>query len=197
MDSAFDFHTHHLSTPAGSGIVNLPQEVLLLPHTFCPEEGALYSAGIHPWWTVGDVSPLLEGLKTLLPHPQIVAIGECGLDRLQGASPAAQEEVFIAQASLAEQYGLPMTIHCVRAFDGLLAVHKKLRPTQRWTIHGFRGKPRLACQLLEAGFDLSFGLHFHPESLRLVPAERRHTETDDAPCTIAEVWSKQERALLL
>jgi hypothetical protein len=51
--------------------------------------------------------------------------------------------------------------------------------------------------LLEAGFDLSFGLHFNADSLRLVPAERRHTETDDAPCTIAEVCREQERALML
>lgn len=197
MDSAFDFHTHHLSTPPGRGIVNLPKDILLQPHTFCPEEGALYSAGIHPWWTTGDVKSMMEGLKELLPHPQIVALGECGFDRLQGAPMAVQEEVFVAQATLAEQYGLPMTLHCVRAFDRLLALHKLLRPTHRWTLHGFRGKPQLACQLLEAGFDLSFGLHFHPDSLRLVPAERRHTETDDAPCTIAEVCREQERALML
>lgn len=195
MRPAFDFHTHRLSTPPGSGIVNLPHDVLLHPETFLPEEGALYSVGIHPWWTVSDVTPLLQGLQQLLPHPQIVALGECGFDGLRGASLAEQEKIFAAQVALSEQYRLPLTIHCVRAFDHLLAVRKKLRPSQRWTIHGFRGKPALAQQLLAAGFDLSFGLHFNAESLRLVPPERRHAETDDALCDIAEVHRLQERAL--
>lgn len=174
-----DFHTHHLLAPAGQAIVNVPRRWLLCPADFQPVTGGLYSAGIHPWWTAApEVEVLFAGLETLLTHPQVVAVGECGLDLLRGAAPAVQEALFVRQAELAERHRLPVTVHCVRAFDRLLRLHKELRPAMRWTVHGFRGRPALARQLLAAGLDLSFGPRHNAESLALTPPERRHYETD-------------------
>ncbi len=159
----------------------MPREWLLHPELFAPVPGGLYSAGIHPWWTEeAEVLPqLFDGLKALLPHPVIVALGECGLDRLKGAEMQVQEEIFCRQVELAELHQLPITIHCVRAFDRLLYLHKKLRPSTRWTIHGFRGNPTLARQLLIAGLDLSFGKRYNADSFALTPPDRRHLESDD------------------
>lgn len=178
--SFFDFHTHDLSAPPGSAIVNLPRGVLLCAADFIPRSGALYSAGIHPWWTCGDTEPLFEGLERLLERGVAVAVGECGLDCLRGAGIDVQREIFRRQVVLAERYALPVTVHCVRAFDVLLAMHKRLRPSTRWTVHGFRGRPALARQLLAAGLDLSFGPRFHSGSFALTPPSRRHLETDGA-----------------
>lgn len=177
-----DFHTHDLSAAPGTAIVNLPLEWTVRPEAFRPVAGGLYSAGIHPWWTADEAlaTAVYAGLERLLPHPQIVALGECGIDRLRGAEMARQAEWLRRQVVLAERYGLPVTLHCVRAFDVLLALHKRWRPTTRWTVHGFRGKPALARQLLDAGFDLSFGRRCNAESLALTPPDRRHRETDDA-----------------
>lgn len=176
-----DFHTHNLLAPAGSAIVNVPRRWLLCPDDFHPAAGGLYSAGIHPWWTdEADTELLFAGLLRLMEHPQVVAVGECGLDLLRGAAPEVQEAVFVRQAVLAERHGLPVTVHCVRAFDRLLRLHKQLRPSVRWTVHGFRGRPALARQLLDAGLDLSFGPRHNAESLALTPPHRRHNETDGA-----------------
>lgn len=175
----FDFHTHDLSAPAGTAIVNLPREFLLHPAQFHPLPGALHSAGIHPWW-IGDAAGLPQlqaGLHEVCRHPQVLRIGECGFDRLHGR-PELQAAVFEEHVRLSEALQKPLTIHCVRAFDLLLAARKRLRPTQRWAVHGFRGRPALARQLLDAGFDLSFGLRFHPGSFRLTPPDRRFRETD-------------------
>lgn len=182
----FDFHTHNLSLPPGTGIVCLPQEMILTPKQFLPASGGLYAAGIHPWWTMEpdfDLARHLEGLQQLAIHPQVVQIGECGLDLCvttadREASMALQLEVFHAQIALSEQVGKPMTLHIVRAYDRLLALHKTLAPQQKWTVHGFRGKPALARQLLAAGMDLSFGPKRNDEAYRLVPPERRRDETD-------------------
>lgn len=193
----FDFHTHRMDTPPGAGIVCLPQEVVLawgsegcrvasLPGA---EAGALYAAGIHPWWVAEEDFSLeahLAGLRCLLQQrAEVVEIGECGFDSVltgrDGQKPApleVQERVFVAQVELSEAFGRPMTIHCVRCFYRLLRLRKELRPTQRWTIHGFRSKPALARQLLAAGFDLSFGPLRNEESYALTPPERRHDETD-------------------
>ena len=175
-----DIHTHNLLAPAGEAIINLPLDAVRKPEDFLFREGALYSVGMHPWWTseVGDVDALWENIKMLAHHPQVVAVGECGFDRLRG-DMEVQKLVFPWHVSLSESLGKPMILHCVRAFDILLASKKELRPRQRWTVHGFRGCPSLARQLLDAGFDLSFGKQYNDESFRLTPQDRRHVETDE------------------
>lgn len=176
-----DFHTHNLLAPAGKAIINLPEEALRFPAAFALREGALYSAGVHPWWTDSQARAEadLKGVRQWLSHPQVVAIGECGIDRMQGGEPDVQEMVLRKQLAWAEEARLPVTLHIVRAFDMLLRLHKELRPRVKWTVHGFRGKPALAKQLLDAGLDLSFGLHYNENSFRLTPPERRLHETDE------------------
>lgn len=181
MPDVTDFHTHNPYAAPGTAIINVPREALLHPETFCPAEGGLYSAGIHPWWTVeaDDVVLMLKNLPLLLSRPEVVAVGECGFDALRGASLEEQERVFKAQVAMAEQRQLPVTLHVVRAYDRLLRMVKQLRPTTQWTVHGFRGKPQLARQLLSVGVDLSFGKRYNAESYALCPPHRRHRETDD------------------
>lgn len=176
-----DFHTHDLNTPPGAGIVCLPQCVVQHPDDWMPQPGGRYAAGIHPWWTVDadfSLSRYLEALTRLLAHPEVEQIGECGFDRLRGADIERQRAVFDAQVALAEDFERPMTLHVVRAFDLILEAHKRHHPHRKWTIHGFRGKPALAQQLLDAGFDLSFGRHYNPEAFALTPLHRRHRESD-------------------
>lgn len=181
MSLTFDFHTHHLDAPARAAIINLPHEWMLRPELFVPRVGALYSAGIHPWWTTdaNETEQMMGHLPALLRHPQIVALGECGLDALRGAPLETQEAVFIRQIALAETCRKPVTLHIVRTYDRLLHLHKILKPTTVWTVHGFRGKPQLAQQLLAAGFDLSFGRLRNEAAYAATPPERRHDETDD------------------
>lgn len=185
----FDFHTHWLSAPPGEAIVCLPRHVVEAPEEFLPQPGALYSVGVHPWWTADDCGRLLVGAEGLCRHRQVVAIGEVGFDRLRG-SLERQVDVFRKHAEWAEELSKPLTIHCVRAFDVLLRLRAELRPTVRWTVHGFRGKASLACQLLEADFDLSFGPLFNAEALKKVPEGRFHVETDDSGLSIEEVWRR-------
>lgn len=174
-----DFHTHNLLAPPGTAIVNLPRSVLSCPAAFQPQLAALYSIGIHPWWTVDATEAEWQSLEQLAVHPQIVAIGECGLDTLRGASIEEQLVWFRRHIALAESLEKSLTVHCVRSFHHLLALHKELRPRSRWTVHGFRGGPALARQLLDAGIDLSFGRRYNPASLALTPPDRRHFETDE------------------
>lgn len=193
---AFDFHTHRLDAPAGTAIVCLPQDALLHPehwltsdgHLPRAAEGALYAAGIHPWWVAQPdfgLAAHLDGLERLLPLPEVVQLGECGLDTLQGDGPeraaaplALQEEVLWAQITLSETHSMPLTLHCVRCFDRILHLRKALAPQQVWTVHGFRGRAALAHQLLAAGIDLSFGPRRNDEAYALTPPSRRHDETD-------------------
>ena len=173
-----NFHTHDLTAPMPA-IINMPQEWLLHPEEATLRADATYSVGVHPWWTAEEcLDILIEGVRFWTLHPQVVRIGECGLDKLKGGAIDVQERVFIEQVELSERLKKPLTIHCVKAFDRLLGLRKQLRPTQCWVIHGFRGKSELAHQLLAAGCDLSFGTLYNEAAFNLCPPDRRYRETD-------------------
>lgn len=203
----YDFHTHNPHLSPGAGIFSL-DAATIMDAGFVPAAGMHYSAAIHPWWltTMSDVEvkAMVERIDYLLDLPQFVMVGECGIDRVwakraaeNGDSPsdngdfssynsksqaeilARQAEVFRQMVVLSERHALPLTIHCVRAFDIVLHLHAQWRPTQQWTVHGFRGKAALARQLLDAGIDLSFGRHYDPEAYDITPPHRRHHETDN------------------
>ena len=189
-----DYHTHNPNIPPGTGIINLPRAVILAPDTFQPVPGGLYSVGIHPWWTSEeDLRQEQAGVAQLARHPQVVVIGECGLDSLRGGTLDRQLAILKWHIQLATAVQKPLTLHCVRAFHHLLALRKQLpnktghtnkanqKPAPRMVIHGFRGGPTLARQLLSAGFELSFGLRHNADSYQLTPPHLRHQETDANP----------------
>jgi TatD DNase family protein len=128
-------------------------------------------------------------------NPQLIAIGEAGFDKLSGPSPELQRKTFEEQVMIAEDFRLPVIIHCVRAWDELLAVYKNLKPKMPWLIHGFRGKKVLAAQLLSKGMYLSFWFDFvlKPESsdlLKSLPVDRIFLETDGADVDIRDIYNK-------
>ena len=64
-----------------------------------------------------------------------------------------------------------------------------------WLVHGFRGKPDLAQQLVSKGMYLSFWFDFvmRPEAIPLlksVPKERIFLETDGADIDIRDIYNK-------
>lgn len=170
-----DIHTHQLPAVAGKAIVSVS------PEMFTPQPSHWYALGIHPWDTdkITDFTAEMEKIQRLAHHPQVIAIGEVGLDRLHGTSIPEQMKIFEAQALLAESLQKPVVIHLVKATDELLFLHHHLNPTVPWIIHGFRGKPQLAQQLLKRGFYLSFGTHFNLDAMRSTPNDRLLLETDE------------------
>lgn len=147
--------------------------------------------GMHPWHVtvLPDERQLLR-LKELAGHPQVLAVGEAGLDKLAEAPLELQQKVFIRQAQLAEEVGKPLVLHVVKAADELLQAKRSLRPSVPWIIHGFRGKAELAKQYLTHGFYLSFGERYQEEALRAVPADRLFIETDESTVPIEQLYAR-------
>ena len=81
-----------------------------------------------------------------------------------------------------------MVIHCVRAFNELIQLKKTYKPTQPWIIHGFRGKPSIAQELIRHGCWISFGSHYQEESVRITPIERMFIETDESKESIGNIY---------
>jgi len=165
-----DIHSHAGHSENCVVSLSLPEKV--------PAEG-YFSVGIHPWDTERVTKSDIENIRRLAGAENVVAIGECGLDALRGAPLPLQEEIFISQIAISEELGKPMIIHAVRTLQRLIELRRELKPGQRWIIHGFRGKPQLAASLLRAGFDLSYGKKYNPESFAATPAERLFRESDE------------------
>jgi TatD DNase family protein len=176
-----DFHTHHADAEGALISVN--------PRQFDPQPGLWYSVGFHPW---DDVDTLTDDdfilLEQCARHPQVLAIGETGMDRLRGAGLDVQAAVFIRHLQLAAELGLPVIAHCVRAAQEIVAAKRQAGLTAvSLVLHGLRANEHVARMLLDAGCYLSFGIRFNPDALRSTPLDRLLIETDDAPVTIQEV----------
>lgn len=150
-----------------------------------------FSLGIHPWKINAQLlSQDLRFLEENARYDSIKAIGECGLDKLVSTDWELQVKTFQSQIVISEKTGKPLLIHCVKAWDELLAIKKDFQPEQAWIVHGFRGKPQQMEQLLAHGFYLSFGLHFNEETLVQTPLSRLFVETDDAEVSVIQVYDR-------
>ena len=105
METTFlNIHTHKPQKDEEKTILNLDLE------TCCPNEG-WFSFGIHPWSFDDEQFYSAKALKLLekrLQNPNVVALGEAGLDRLHKASFDRQMEVFEKQIVLSERFSKPL-----------------------------------------------------------------------------------------
>ena len=130
-------------------------------------------------------------LEDLAKHPNVVAIGETGLDKMAASSLAKQKELFTKHIVLAEKVRKPLIIHCVKAWQELIHMRKQYASDIPWIIHGFRGNGELAQQLLQFGFYLSFGPYFQRDAIRIAwDTHHLYAETDDSDISIMEVYQR-------
>lgn len=153
--------------------------------------------GFHPWFATSLSSGEWALFDEMLNHPQVLAVGECGLDRLAKTDWKVQLEVFRRQAETAVAVEKPLLIHAVRTFQEILAVKKELAAGNGWVIHGFRGKKELAQQLVSQGFFLSFGEHYQEEALRITPLDRLFLETDESRVPVVRLYERAAGSLSL
>jgi TatD DNase family protein len=189
-----DIHVHGGRSASGLFIL----ECLMAHEERMPDNlpGVAYSFGIHPWFlNANNQRQLLSLVEKSVNHPDVIAVGEAGFDRLRGPSAKLQRETMEEQIVISEERHKPVVIHCVRAWDELLLVHKRQRPKMSWLIHGFRGNVELATQLISKGMYLSFWFDFilRPESTNLLkhlPHDRIFLETDGADVDIRRIYEK-------
>lgn len=191
----FDFHTHFEKPNAVFNLIVREDTNLKSIYS------SLLSAGIHPWYIATNLEKQQEVLQTIAVAPEILFIGECGLDRLKGPELSFQIAVFERQVQLAEQLHKPVIVHCVKAYSELLHLRKVLRPTMPWVIHGFNTKPQIADQVLASGCFLSLGKALLTSEsnankvLKTIPLERLFLETDDSTTPIEQIYEAAANTL--
>lgn len=153
----------------------------------------LRTAGIHPWDADREDT---DALAARLEGAQ--AVGETGLDYARGAGREAQLAAFRAQLALAHSHGLPVVLHCVRAFEPVMLELAACEP-RAVIFHGFIGSPEQARRALARGYYLSFGERTFAsprttEALRETPPAQLFLETDDSDVPIEEIYARAAAA---
>ena len=169
-----DAHTHRRSA-----LLPLTLRSLHLDEVSEIDPRGRYSVGVHPWKMSDEFSFDERQFEALLSLPGVVAVGECGIDRLRGVSMETQLEVFEAQIRMADAMGLPVVMHNVRAQAEFMTLAARY-PAVRFVWHGFRGGVEMAHQLLRRGVILSFGVRYNEAALREVPLESLLLESDES-----------------
>jgi TatD DNase family protein len=169
----FNFHTHQFKNQA-----NVLELVNQYPQEF-DASIPFYSMGIHPWYIKEDqVDAELKIIEEKLQSNNCLAIGECGLDKRIEIPLEQQIVVFEKQLVLAEKYQKPVVIHCVAAFQEVIALSKN---------------GQIAAQLIKDGFYISFGKYLlrNPDLktvFQTVPNDRFFLETDTIEESIEQVY---------
>lgn len=182
-----DIHTHH-GCPQPEGVISVSLHEAGAVEMMREHVEQLFSAGFHPWYVTAPLGAeerkLLEEAAGL---PNVVAIGEAGIDLVKGAPLFVQLLNFKAHVEVSEKFGLPLVIHCVKGVDIVAGVHRDMSVTQPWCIHGFRLKPAPALQLTSRGIYLSFGERFNADTVAAIPPELILAETDESPLPISAI----------
>ena len=154
----------------------------------------LATAGIHPHEAQLADQAALEKLDGLLASPDVLAVGEIGLDYYYDHSPREQQkQAFAQQMEIAAARRRPIIIHCrpsdgsTNAWDDTLAMIENnwMGTNLGGILHCFTGEWEHARRAMDGGFLISFAGNVtfpKAESIRQVaakvPLDRMLIETD-------------------
>jgi TatD DNase family protein len=173
------------------------QQALELSRRYAGKPGIpriLATAGIHPHEAQLADRAALEKLDNLLATPEVLAVGEIGLDYYYDHSPREQQkEAFAAQMEIAAARRRPIVIHCrpsegsTNAWDETLAMVESnwVQSGLGGVLHCFTGEWEHARRAMDCGFLISFAGNVtfpRAENIRevaaKVPLDRMLIETD-------------------
>jgi TatD DNase family protein len=140
------------------------QSALVQAQNASPHGVQIWStAGIHPQKAQEWNDSTTGTLRALLAQPEVVAVGEIGLDffyddshpQHPGATREIQEKVLCAQLQLAVELALPVVLHNRDADDRLPSIVRDF-PSLRGVFHCFGSPLKVAEDVLQQGFYLGF-----------------------------------------
>jgi TatD DNase family protein len=168
----------------GSSVASSAQAVALAREY----PGRLFAtAGVHPHHASELTPATLASLEQLARCPEVVAVGECGLDYFRNLSPPeTQREAFHRQLELAARVGKPVFLHQREAHAEFVAILTAHASQWRGVAHCFTGTAMQLEPYLGLGLAIGItgwicderrGTHL-AELMPRIPAARLLLETD-------------------
>ncbi|MGN0003250.1 MAG: TatD family hydrolase [Sphingobacterium composti] len=187
MLSYIDIHTHQLQeNPDTFQLLNCIIGKEDFPAQPC-------SVGIHPWYVNDDIEAQFELLKSQASKENVLAIGECGLDKIIETDWNLQTEIFEKQIQLAKELQKPLIIHCVHAYQEIFAILKDQKATVPIIFHGFNKKAELGNSILNQGYYVSLGTSIlkrnQDDFIKSVELNKIFFETDNKSTNVVDIYS--------
>lgn len=147
------------------------------------------TVGLHPNNVAAEPATAWDDVVRMADDPNVVALGETGLDRHWHDTPfPQQEEYFARHLELSRKTGLAVVIHCREADADMLAMLRAefaARGPIRAVMHSFCGSAAMAEECLAMGLDISLSGIFTYKTaadvrsaVKKVPLDRVMVETD-------------------
>ena len=150
--------------------------------------GVFATVGIQPNHVAEAAAGDWASIERLAREPNVVALGETGLDRYWDYTPFDQQQaMFDRHLELARALDKPVVIHCRDCEADIVAQLERARPPVRGVLHSFTGTWDDAQAFLALGLHISFaGMITFPtkklDALRdaaaRIPLDRVLVETD-------------------
>lgn len=150
------------------------------------------SVGVHPWFISAErIDQDIKWVRLWAEKAEVLAIGECGLDRKCSTPWEIQKRVFIEHLDMATEVNKPLIIHCVRAQQEVLRELKQVKVP--FLFHGFNRGIEMAMEIINEGgyIGLSSAILNKLEAVhwvREIPLNKVLLETDDLSISIQEVY---------
>jgi TatD DNase family protein len=200
-----DLETTIHELPIGCMVVNgtTEQDWPRVDHMAITQPHIVPSYGLHPWFLKGRSPDWKNQLERFIAVGN-AAVGETGLDCVvPGYDLDEQKEILDFHLSLANQFEVPTTIHCLNAWDHLIDFFKESPPPNSGLLlHAFGGPIETIDFLTDLGAYFSFSGFFLGEEkqslqkvFQLIRADRLLVETDAPSMPLPE--SIQEFSLPL
>ena len=147
--------------------------------------GVFAPAGVHPHTASEFDDEAGAAVEELLASPQVVGVGETGLDFYRMLSPRPdQERVFRGHIALSRETGKPLVVHVRDAWPEAMAILDD-EGAERVVLHCFSGDAATAREAVARGYTLSFSGNvtypkneFLREAAAAIPRDRVVVETD-------------------
>ncbi|WP_140938824.1 TatD family hydrolase [Sphingobacterium lumbrici] len=185
--SYIDVHTH--SRDERDDVLSL-QNCIVAKDYF---PSAVCSVGIHPRYIDFDFDKQYKALETYSARGNVLAIGECGLDKLTETEWDKQIRCFEQQIQLANDVGKPLIIHCVHAYQEICQILLQQKVAVPVIFHGFNKNIALARPLLKQGYLISLGADMLKGAknnlITDLPLDKILLETDDKSISIVDIYT--------
>ncbi|HNW50301.1 MAG TPA: TatD family hydrolase [Prolixibacteraceae bacterium] len=192
MIEFINVHTHHpIKEDDTFSIVNiqLPSEN--------PGKGVMVSVGWHPWDIENiDLPEIEQSLEKKAGEPNVLLVGECGIDRTIHTSVEKQLDVLMLHFKTAIKHQKALMIHCVKAYSDIENLLKSVNYQGKIVFHDFNGNQFQIEKLLNFDSYFSLGRQFmNPNStIRKaywhLPVDRLLFETDDSDLRIKQLYDE-------
>ncbi len=163
----------------------------------------VHTKAIHPWdlkEPFGRKDFDLEWEKLKGETAGIVAIGECGLDRVHEGVAPIEDQIYVLEKhfALAKELGLPIILHTVRAYSDLLHMLKQNQFKNSIMLHAYGGNDHEMNELLKYPVYFTYGkrLFNTDKMLKITPIDKLLLETgDQGEYSIEDIYQKAADSL--